>query len=219
MVVERCEHQSRSSSSFLCPSSLSTKFMKLFIMQSIYLDEKRANAGFVSECSSKEIILITEIAKILLRYSWTALSCTALSSLPRVLPAQRPVLPVLTRVDQVSELTPQKAKLGYPVHLQGVVTVSDRRPRLFYVQDETGGIYVDLHGRNSEPLPGDRVEIFGTSNHMGPAPFVLNDRIKILGKGDFPKALPVAPTRTGFWKTRGPFRGARGCLGLCSSLF
>ncbi|HEX2523244.1 MAG TPA: hypothetical protein VHP35_14060, partial [Terriglobia bacterium] len=113
---------------------------------------------------------------------------------PGVLLAQRPVLPLLTRVEQVSELTPREAKVGYPVHLQGVVTVSDRRPRLFYIQDETGGIYVDLHGRKSEPLLGDRVEIFGTSNHMGTAPFVLNDRVKILGNAEFPEALPAPPT-------------------------
>ena len=98
------------------------------------------------------------------------------------------------------------------MHLQGVVTVSDRRPRLFYVQDETGGIYVDLHGRRTELLPGDRVEIFGTTNHMGPAPFVLNDRIKVLGKGDLPKALSAAPTELASGKHEGRFVELEGVL-------
>ena len=98
------------------------------------------------------------------------------------------------------------------MHLQGVVTVSDRRPRLFYVQDDTGGIYVDLHGRRTEPLPGDRVEIFGTTNHMGPAPFVLNDRIKVLGKGDLPKALAAAPAELASGKHEGRFVELEGVL-------
>ena len=148
----------------------------------------------------------------MLRNSWKAFVVCCTFGTPGVLLAQRSVLPLLTGVEQVSELTPQKAKLGYPVHLQGVVTVSDRRPRLFYVQDETGGIYVDLHGHKSEPLPGDRVEIFGTSNHMGRAPFVLNDRIKILGKGEFPKALPATPTELVSGKHEGRFVELEGSL-------
>ena len=152
-----------------------------------------------------------EAAKIVLRYSCHGFLLCALV-LPRALQAQRPELPVLSRVDHVLELTPQQAKLGYPVHLQGVVTVSDRRPRLFYVQDETGGIYVDLHGRRTEPLPGDRVEIWGTTNHMGPAAFVLNDRIKVLGKGQLPKALSAAPTELASGKHEGRFVELEGAL-------
>ena len=152
-----------------------------------------------------------EAAKIILRYGCHGfLLCGGVLS--GVLPAQRPELPILTRVEQVAELTPQQAKLGYPVHFQGVVTVSDRRPRLFYVQDDTGGIYVDLHGQKTELVLGDRVEILGTTNHMGPAPFVLNDRIKFLGKGEPPKALPAAPTELASGKHEGRFVELEGAL-------
>ena len=156
--------------------------------------------------------MTTGLTKLLLRSSSKALFLCCTFGAPVVLPAQRPDLPLLTRVEQVAELTPQQAKLRYPVHLQGVVTVSDRSPRLFYVQDDTGGIYVDLHGRRTEPLPGDRVEIFGTTNHMGPAPFVLNDRIKVLGKGDLPKALSAAPTELASGKHEGRFVELEGVL-------
>ncbi len=96
----------------------------------------------------------------------------------------------LLELSKFSELTPQKAKLGYPVHLQGVVTVSDRRPRLFYVQDETGGIYVELHGRKSEPLPGERVEIFGTPITWGVHPSFSMIGSKFLEKASSPKHCP-----------------------------
>src|SRR4030095_9665359 len=127
-------------------------------MKSLYLDENRGKIGFFRDPPGKKILKL-EAAKIFFRYSCYGFLLCALV-LPCALPAQRPELPVLSRVDQVLELTPQQAKLGYPVHLEGVVTVSERSPRLFYVQDETGGIYVDLHGRRTEPLPGARVEIW-----------------------------------------------------------
>ena len=114
--------------------------------------------------------------------------------IPGTSSAQQRDLPVLTRVKQITELTPEQAKRGYPVHLEGTVTVYERGQRLFFIQDDTGGIYIDPHGRRLELFPADRVEVFGTTDHTGFAPFILKDRVNVLGKGKAPDALPVGAT-------------------------
>jgi signal transduction histidine kinase len=52
-------------------------------------------------------------------------------------------LPVLTKVGQIRSLSPTRARLGYPVRIEGVVTAYNPAWRLLTVQDETGGIAVD----------------------------------------------------------------------------
>jgi signal transduction histidine kinase len=52
-------------------------------------------------------------------------------------------LPVLTKVSQIRSLSPSRARLGYPVRIEGVVTAYNPAWRLLTVQDETGGIAVD----------------------------------------------------------------------------
>src|SRR5882724_13057589 len=75
--------------------------------------------------------------------------------------AQSSPLPLLTSVDQVRRLTPDKAQLGYPVRIRGVITDDIPRPD-FFVQDETAGIYVE--GSRSPRIShvfGDFVEVEG----------------------------------------------------------
>lgn len=119
--------------------------------------------------------------------------------------AQALDLPVLTRVEQITELTPQQARRGYPVHLQGIVTVYDLNARLLYVQDDTGGIYIDPHGRRLELQPADRVEIYGSTSHMGSAPFILKDRIQPLGKASLPEAPRLSVAELGSGRHEGRF--------------
>jgi hypothetical protein len=52
-------------------------------------------------------------------------------------------LPVLTKIGQIRSLSPTRARLGYPVRIEGVVTAYNPSWRLLTVQDETGGIAVD----------------------------------------------------------------------------
>jgi hypothetical protein len=50
-------------------------------------------------------------------------------------------LPVLTHADQVRQLSPEQAAMGYPVHIRGVVTDDVPAPD-FFVQDASAGISV-----------------------------------------------------------------------------
>ncbi len=66
------------------------------------------------------------------------LSARAIETLPN-----RPSLPRLSRAEQVLRLTPDQSRLGYPVRLRAVVTAYDPEWNVFFVEDSTGGIYLD----------------------------------------------------------------------------
>jgi hypothetical protein len=48
----------------------------------------------------------------------------------------------LTHADQVRQLTPEQAAMGYPVTVRGVITMDAPAPD-FFVQDKTAGIFVE----------------------------------------------------------------------------
>jgi signal transduction histidine kinase len=101
--------------------------------------------------------------------------------------AQSSRLPVLTSVDQIRRLTPDKAQLGYPVRIRGVITDDIPRPN-FFVQDETAGIYVE--GSRSLGAPhvlGDFVEVEGVTGPGRFAPVIREQRLRILGRKPLPK--------------------------------
>jgi len=100
-------------------------------------------------------------------------------------------LPVLTLAEQVRRLAPEQANLGYPVHLQAVVTYYAEGEDLF-VQDSSAGIWVDL-GPTKLPLRfGQRVEVEGVSEFKDFAPQVGKPRLRILGEGKLPKPRRVS---------------------------
>src|SRR5436190_7662594 len=73
---------------------------------------------------------------------------------------------VLTHAADVISLSAERASASLKVSVTGVVTAAD--PALkgrFFVQDPTGGVFVDNVG-GQRPEPGDRVEISGIT-HAG----------------------------------------------------
>src|SRR5207253_8038739 len=61
------------------------------------------------------------------------------------------------------------------------------------VQDDTRGIFVDLHGiSNGIPACGDFCEIIGHSGAGGFAPIVVAEEIHRFGRGDMPTPLRPA---------------------------
>jgi signal transduction histidine kinase len=95
--------------------------------------------------------------------------------------------PTLTRADQVRRLTPEQAAQGYPVRVRGVITDDVPAPD-FFVQDSTAGIYVE--GRKLHNFPhrfGDLVEVEGVTGPGKFAPVILEQNLRVLGKGELPK--------------------------------
>jgi signal transduction histidine kinase len=102
--------------------------------------------------------------------------------------AQSPSLPLLTHVDQVRRLTPAEAGRGYPVRIRGVITDDVPAPD-FFVQDGAAGIYVE--GSRTSVFPhrfGDRVEVEGITGPGRFAPVVVENKLRVLGRGRLPKA-------------------------------
>src|SRR5215469_11247580 len=71
------------------------------------------------------------------------------------------ILPLLVHADQVRQLKPEQAELGYPVRVRGVVTNDVPSPD-FFVQDSSAGVFVE--GSKSGSFThhvGDLIEVEG----------------------------------------------------------
>lgn len=96
-------------------------------------------------------------------------------------------LPPLTTTQQVRNLTPAEAERGYPVHLKAVITYRDPSWSMLFVQDATGGIYVNAEGEWSEVKAGRWVEIKGFSAPGDFAPVIGRARLEVQGEGALPE--------------------------------
>lgn len=91
----------------------------------------------------------------------------------------------LRTVRQVQSLGAAASK-GLAVELDATVTYSDREWGLLFVQDATGGVYIDVHGKGVQLTPGCRVRVKATTGQgdLGPAIFKAN--VSVLGRGSPP---------------------------------
>jgi len=95
---------------------------------------------------------------------------------------------VLTRAEQVRRLTPEQAARGIPVRIRGVITGAVPAPD-FFIQDGTAGIFVN--GSTAPVFPhhvGDLVEVDGVTDPGRFAPVIREQKLRVLGKGELPKA-------------------------------
>jgi signal transduction histidine kinase len=108
----------------------------------------------------------------------------------QVLVAQ-PTNGVLTNAADILALPAKDALAGIPVLVKGVVTAAapDWGGR-FFVQDATGGVFVDNAG-GQQPSPGDLVEVTGITHPGGYAPCITAPQWKPLGQAPLPEPKPV----------------------------
>jgi len=92
--------------------------------------------------------------------------------------------PILTRAEQVRELSPAEANRGYPVHLRAIVTFVD--DFALFVQDSSAGIGVIASGLSRNINPGQLVELEGTTECPDFAPQVNNARVRVVGATSMP---------------------------------
>jgi two-component system, sensor histidine kinase and response regulator len=98
---------------------------------------------------------------------------------------------VLTRVEQIRKLSPEQAALGYRVRLRGVVTYCDLPRGDLFLQDSTGGIYVDPVGANLQVHFGEDVEVTGVVSPGDFASQVANPQIEQLGLKLMPRPRAI----------------------------
>jgi len=110
-------------------------------------------------------------------------------------------LPTLTQVRQVRDLPANMASKNYPVHIRGVVTYLDPTGLLQFVQDRSGGIFIDSQVTHLASFPDARqvVDVEGFSAPGDYAPVVEVETARTVGKGNYPEPLsaPMQVLMTG----------------------
>jgi signal transduction histidine kinase/CheY-like chemotaxis protein len=100
----------------------------------------------------------------------------------------------VTRASQIRSMTIEQAKQGSPVHLKGVITYYDPEEPDLFIQDSSGGIWINLEAvKPNVPLSaGDLVEIQGVTEAPDFAPQVGNPVFKKIGRAPLPPARHVS---------------------------
>jgi two-component system, sensor histidine kinase and response regulator len=102
--------------------------------------------------------------------------------------------PVLTRVEEIRNLSPQAAAQGYRVRLRGVITYCDLPRMDLFMQDSTGGIYLEPGELKSPRRPGEQVEVTGRVSPGDFASEIADPHIKPLGVVSMPPAKRISGT-------------------------
>src|SRR5208282_3366343 len=101
-------------------------------------------------------------------------------------------LPALISARQVHQLTTEQAVLAYPVRVRGVITYVAEDVGQLFVQDETGGIFVEIHGDYGFRMKtGQVLAIEGVSAPGGFAPDIVPRRIRLAGEAPLPPPRKV----------------------------
>jgi signal transduction histidine kinase/CheY-like chemotaxis protein len=100
--------------------------------------------------------------------------------------------PVLTKIGQVHSLSAGEAARGYPVHVEGVVTYADPVSRSVFIEDATGGIYLQMwSAAGATPRAGQLVEVDGISGPGDFAPVISRPILHARGEGRMPEPLQI----------------------------
>jgi PAS domain S-box-containing protein len=109
------------------------------------------------------------------------------------LPPLDPTLPTLVDARSVHRLSRVEAARGYPVRFEAVVTYSDPRWWLLFVQDATDGMYVVPRDNRVELVAGQRVVVSGRTAPGAFAPIVTDAVFESLGMGRLPAPVAASP--------------------------
>lgn len=96
-------------------------------------------------------------------------------------------------IAQIQAMPLQEAILESPVRVRGVVTAANRSDHWVSLQDDTRGIFVDLHSvSNAFPAAAELWEVLGHTSKGNFAPIIVAEQIKALGRGRMPE--PARPS-------------------------
>ena len=102
----------------------------------------------------------------------------------------------LTTAREVLQLSPEAAERQVPVLLSdAIVTSFDPEIRLSFVQDQTGGVYLDSM---ATPVPlrvGDRVQVEGVTGRGARERVIASASVRVTGRAPMPAPLVLPPSR------------------------
>lgn len=103
---------------------------------------------------------------------------------------QSPTNALLTAA-AVRGLSVELAEQRVPVRLRGVVTFFDELLYSRFIQDDTAGIYLRESSNTPLLVPGQVVEVEGTTGPGEYAPIVVPERVQVIGEAPLPRAKPA----------------------------
>lgn len=113
-------------------------------------------------------------------------------------------LPTLTSCAQVRKLTAKEANRGYPIRLRGVVTYFDPVKPDFFIQDPSGGIWINWSPKLPRAVVGDLIDLQGVSIQTDFAPDIANPSWKVIRRVPMPQ-----PKRVSFLQMASTLEDAR----------
>jgi hypothetical protein len=95
-------------------------------------------------------------------------------------------LPTLTSCKQIRSLSREEAQRGYPVHLRAVVTYFDPVGLNWFLQDSTGGMFIQWSPEMPKVVVGDLLDVEGASSQVDFAPDVAHPHWRVVGPAPMP---------------------------------
>jgi PAS domain S-box-containing protein len=102
------------------------------------------------------------------------------------------VLPTLTSCAKARSLSAKEAKRGYPIHIRGVVTYFEPASPEFFVQDVSGGIWINWTPNFPQPTVGDLIDLRGVSTQVDFAPDIADPVWTVIGRSPLPQPKRVS---------------------------
>ncbi len=125
-----------------------------------------------------------------LRRGLRCATATSLIAVASSATAQNPS-PELRTAAAVRSLTVEEAQQQRRVRLRGVVTFFEESLYSRFIQDETAGVYLFDSALPLHLMPGQLVEVVGTTSPGEYAPIVVPKEINVIGEAPLPAAKPV----------------------------
>jgi len=101
----------------------------------------------------------------------------------------KPVSPtsnVLAQAVQILNLPRESVLKSFPARIQGIVTCFEERSAVFFVQDQSAGIYIQALSSTNQLTAGDRVDISGVTASGLFAPMIDASTVAVNGRGRLP---------------------------------
>ncbi len=109
----------------------------------------------------------------------------------------------LTLARQISELSADEAKRGYPVAMRGVITYADMKLGHAFIQDGTGGQFAYFNPALPQPFlrVGQLAEVLGVTTPGDFSSCIRAEKFRVLGEAPLPrpKRVPFDQLINGRW--------------------
>jgi hypothetical protein len=101
-------------------------------------------------------------------------------------------LPLVRTVAAIHAMEASEASRQYPVLIRGTLTYYTAPWQFIFIQDATGGIFIHVDRAPFRLVPGQILEVRGTTGEGEFAPVVENAVLRLVGEGPLPEAPPLS---------------------------